>query len=425
MQNRTATRGAGRCAPLPAAPPGPALEPGTILQGTYRIGERLAVGGMGEVYATHHERLVGRFAVKILQHEFDQSPEALARFDREAVIMSGLRHPHIAQVVDFNVTDDGRPYLVMELLEGRRLSELIAEGRPLPLVRVASIVRQIASALEAAHGRGIVHRDLKPDNVILLPVDGDEAFVKVFDFGISKIIRSGQLTCESAVLGTPEYMAPEQALGRIDAIDHRTDQFALAAVTYALLAGRHPFQADSAVDVLYQVIHREPRPLADFVDWPVEEVEAVLHRGLAKRAQDRFASVLEFSRALDIAVASVLADTGRIVIGPGASLAAMGETTEIFRLAEATQSRVGPAPGDRRRRSRFPLVSFCALAFGALAVAAAFHVGGWDLAHQQVTTLWRAVATRLAFAPPAPAIYGPAEAPKPAAAPARRASATR
>jgi serine/threonine-protein kinase len=207
---------AGASAPLP-----PSLEAGALLHGTYRIRERLASGGMGEVYAASHERLVGRFAVKVLQPEMARDRQALARFGREAVIMSGLQHPHVAQVLDFNVTDDGKPYLVMELLEGRLLQEVIDEGRPLPVVRVASIVRQIASALAAAHARGVIHRDLKPENIMLVSVGGDdEPFVKVFDFGISKVKWSKSLTHESSIIGTPEYMSPEQALGRVESIDH-------------------------------------------------------------------------------------------------------------------------------------------------------------------------------------------------------------
>src|SRR5262245_15945 len=143
MDKRTVSLAAAQPAPqaAPATASAPGLEAGVVLQGTYRIGERLAVGGMGGEYVASHERLRGRCAVKILQSELLRNEEAFARFWREALIMSGLQHPHIAQVLDFNVTEDGKPYLIMELLEGRLLQEIIDEGRPLPPVRVASIVR--------------------------------------------------------------------------------------------------------------------------------------------------------------------------------------------------------------------------------------------------------------------------------------------
>jgi serine/threonine-protein kinase len=379
------------------APPGPSLEPGALLHGTYRIKDRLASGGMGEVYAAAHERLVGRFAVKVLQPEMARDRQALARFGREAVIMSGLQHPHVAQVLDFNVTDDGKPYLVMELLEGRLLQEVIDEGRSMPVVRVASIVRQIASALAAAHARGVIHRDLKPENIMLVPVSGDEPFVKVFDFGISKVKWSKSLTQESAILGTPEYMSPEQALGRVEAIDQRTDQFALAAIAYALFTGSQAFDGENAVAILYQVVHQQPRPLADYVPWPTDEVEAVLTRAMAKQADDRFESMLDFSRALDAAVARVLSDTGKIVIAREEAPSGGVPTGEMLEFAESTQLTLAPVrPRRRRRRSRALMLSLSLLAM--LAVGGTSGLGGWKSAQERVTEAWRWAAARVSTA---------------------------
>jgi serine/threonine protein kinase len=291
--------------PVGTFPTEHAFEPGVVLSGTYRILRPIAAGGMGEVYVAAHERLPGRYAVKVLHRDLTRDPESLSRFRCEAEIMSGLRHPNIVQVIDFNITDDGVPYLVMELVEGLDLAESLREGQALPPEQAAHIIHQIASALEAAHARGVVHRDLKPENIMRISLDGQEDFIKVVDFGISKARRT-RITAEAAILGTPQFMAPEQAQGRRDEIDHRTDQFALAAMAYMLLTGREPFRGDTAITILYQVVHQDPDPISRYVDWPSTHVNEVLRRGMAKDRAVRFPSVLEFSRALEQAVADDL-----------------------------------------------------------------------------------------------------------------------
>src|SRR4029450_638678 len=230
---------------------------GTVLKDTYRIERPLAEGGFGEGYLAAHTRLPGSFAVKVLRAGLTRDREALARFRQEAEITSTLRHPHIVQVFDFNVTDAGVYYLVMELLEGVPLSDLARSGAPLDPRRAINIIDQIAQALHAAHERGVVHRDLKPENVMLLSVGGAEDFVKVLDFGISQASWRTRLTDNDRVSGTPQYMAPEQAQGLREQIDHRTDQFSLAAIAYTLFTGREPFSGDNPIAVLYQEGHHE------------------------------------------------------------------------------------------------------------------------------------------------------------------------
>src|SRR5262245_57728799 len=162
------------------------LAPGHVIQETYEIVRRIGRGGMGEVYEAKHRRLAGRYAVKLLLEDIAANEEAFARFRREAEVTSAIRHPNIIQVVDFNRTPEGTPYLVMELLEGEELTELIRRTAPMDPVTVAKLVEQIASALEAAHARGIVHRDLKPQNLFVVRVEGlREGLMKVMDFGIS------------------------------------------------------------------------------------------------------------------------------------------------------------------------------------------------------------------------------------------------
>jgi serine/threonine protein kinase len=287
--------------------PLPEFAPGTILQGTYRIVGPIAEGGCGEIFLADHTRLPGQVAIKVLHRGLEQNAEVLSRFRQEAEITATLSHPHIVQVLDFNVTDQGYPYLVMELLAGQSLASRINDPKAPALapLAVVDIVEQIAQALHAAHSRGIVHRDLKPDNIMLLSGDGVNDFVKVLDFGISQASWRPRVTNGAEVAGTPQYMAPEQACGLRDAIDSRTDQFSLAAIAYTLLTGQEPFEADDPIAVLYQVVHADPAPPAALVPRLGPAVDAVIMRGLAKRSAERFPSVLEFAAALHEAIDGV------------------------------------------------------------------------------------------------------------------------
>jgi serine/threonine-protein kinase len=242
--------------------------------------------------------------------------DAFARFCHEAETMAALRHPHIIQIFDFNMSADGVPYFVMEYLEGVDLERRLASGGALPVAAVLRIADGVASALGTAHARGIVHRDLKPANIFLMRGEGQEDdFVKVLDFGISSAASSGDSTAHRLeLIGTPQFMAPEQALGR--AIDGRTDQFALAAITYNMLTGREPFVGADPSSLLYQVAHEQPPPLSRFLSWDTTEIQSVLDRALAKGPDDRFESIVEFARALGTAAYPVTtattAATGRV-----------------------------------------------------------------------------------------------------------------
>ena len=262
------------------------LANGTTLRGTYVIEERLATGGMGEVYAARHVRLPGKFAVKVLSHRLLRDPEAVARFCREASIVSMFRHPNVVQVFDFDITATGMPFLVMECLEGKDLAKHVLEHGPMAPARVAHIIRQIASALEAAHARGFVHRDLKPANVMLVDCEGFTDFVKVLDFGVSKICGAEpQLSGQWRMLGTPSYMAPEQAEGRSEAIDGRADQFALAVLAYVLLTGTDPFPGNTTGEVLSRIIYHDPEPLLGKVSWAADDVEDGAPQGAVQAAR--------------------------------------------------------------------------------------------------------------------------------------------
>ncbi|MBV9495798.1 MAG: protein kinase [Acidobacteria bacterium] len=277
---------------------------GVVLRETYTLGRCIGRGGMGEVYEASHGRLPGRMAVKILLPELRTNEDAFRRFCREPEIMSALQHPHIIQIFDFNTAGpDGLPYFVMEYLDGIDLRARLARSGPMSVAATLRVVGAVASALDVAHAAGVVHRDLKPANIFLMRGEREnDDFVKVIDFGISKAMRSDlQLTSVSDIIGTPDFMSPEQALGRVDKIDARTDQFALAAITYAMLTNRAPFVGEDAASVLYQVVHEPHPPLARFRSGDATKLQAVLDRALSKRQEDRYDSVLDFARALEAA----------------------------------------------------------------------------------------------------------------------------
>jgi tRNA A-37 threonylcarbamoyl transferase component Bud32 len=280
------------------------LAPGSVVGETYRVIRAVGAGAMGQVYEATHARLAGRYAIKVMQPQIATHPGALERFRREAQITSSLRHPNIVHIMDFNQLPDGSPYLVMEFLEGLDLSGHLMRTGPPPLDEVVVLIGQIASALEAAHGRGVVHRDLKPQNVCLVPLPGQaRSVVKVVDFGMSKIRTAGQpLTGERALVGTAAYMSPEQAIGQIDEIDARADQFSLGVMAYEMLSGRSAFSGDSEPALLYQVVHAEPAPLVlAHAATPSrrDALAAVVGRALAKDKNRRFASILEFALAFE------------------------------------------------------------------------------------------------------------------------------
>ena len=217
------------------APPRHAAAPasgmiGQVLHDTYRLERLLGTGGMGMVYEASHRRLARRFAVKVLAVAHAADPEAMERFKREAMTTSRLGHPHIVEVIDFHQTPEGTSYLVMELLEGEDLATRLRRPPRVELHELGWIVSQTASALQAAHNRGIVHRDLKPQNIFLCKAEDRPDFVKVIDFGVSKVLGvEGSMTSTGAVVGTPFYMAPEQADRRTTEVVPATDVYALGS----------------------------------------------------------------------------------------------------------------------------------------------------------------------------------------------------
>jgi eukaryotic-like serine/threonine-protein kinase len=284
----------------PPVRPG-ALGPGTIVAETYEITRLLGQGGMGAVWEAKHLRLPDkRVVIKVLLFGTTDAV-TLARFRREAEIASRLGHPNIVQVLDFNALPDGAPFIVLELLQGESLAARLAHARP-SFEETLAIVTQIGSALAAAHREGIVHRDLKPDNIFLCPtpLDGEiRDVVKILDFGISKIRGAKTvLTQDAALIGTPQYMAPEQATGRNDDIDARTDIFAFGAIVFEMLAGRPPFLGETLAAVIHAVVYAPTPPLRELSPETPPAVAAAVERALAKERDARFPDVGSFVKAV-------------------------------------------------------------------------------------------------------------------------------
>jgi serine/threonine protein kinase len=275
---------------------------GIVLGDVYKLVGRIGQGGMGAVYEAHHLRLRKRVAVKVLNRAQARNSEALARFHREAVVASRLGHPNLVNVIDFGSSSDEQPYLVMEFLEGEDLDRRIQRSGSVPLPKAIIIARQIASAVAAVHAKGIIHRDLTPANVFLVRVPHEPDFVKVLDFGVSKIkADQSRVTDASRTVGTPAYMAPEQAFGPSADVDHRVDQWALACIVWEMLTGRPPFFADNADALFYQLRHFPPPPLATYAPDIPAAVELVLLRALSKAPTDRYPTIRDFARDLEAA----------------------------------------------------------------------------------------------------------------------------
>ena len=276
------------------------IDIGTIVADTYRVTRMLGRGGMGAVWEAEHLRLPGKkVAIKVLHADVAMDQDSVARFRREAEIASRLGHPNIVGVHDFNTLPGGKPYLVLDYLEGESLDARLARGR-LQLSEVLEIVRQVGSALRAAHREDVIHRDLKPQNVFMAAAgpDGDEVAV-VLDFGISKIRGSQTVkTQDSTILGTPQYMAPEQAVGNHAAVDATTDVFALGAMIYEMLAGRPAFVGQTIPEVVFKVVYEEPTPITDLVSELPDSVVHAVHRALSKQQADRPPTIEAFVQDL-------------------------------------------------------------------------------------------------------------------------------
>lgn len=286
--------------PRSTALPPPSSDP---LSGTaYRTVAPIGQGGMATVYEAVHTALGSPVVVKVLSAEHAAAPALVERMRLEAQVLARLCHPNLVEVRDLGLTPDGRPFIVLERLLGGTLHDLLRSDAPLPPARAASILRSVLAGLDAAHRAGVVHRDVKPSNLFLTR----EGAVKVLDFGVAKLVADASVgvaplanpTELGCVVGTPRYLAPEQALGR--PVDHRADIYGAAGVLYALLVGHDPFShRRAAYDVLRAHLGETPRPPSVALGRPLPPgLDAVVLRGLEKQPDARFPSAAAFAEAL-------------------------------------------------------------------------------------------------------------------------------
>jgi eukaryotic-like serine/threonine-protein kinase len=325
---------------------------GQVVADRYHVVKKLGEGGMGQVYLAEHVKMGRRSAIKVMNPSMVHDPDAVARFNREASNASRITHPNVCAIYDFGETPDGLIYLAMEFIEGEPLTDVLERVGALPLARATSIFLQTAEALQAAHDLGIVHRDLKPDNIMLTKGRGGGSggdTVKVVDFGIAKAVggdEAGQkVTKTGLVVGTPEFMSPEQLSG--DTLDGRSDLYSLALVLYRMLSGKLPFEATTVQETMIKRLTDDPTTLAEArpdLSFPAG-LQPVFDTALARTPTDRYQTVAKFA-------ADIAAVTGR---PPARSVPPTDEKTQLLdaTLATGPTTRISakqrqPAAGKKR-----------------------------------------------------------------------------
>ena len=289
---------------------------GQTLAEKYFIERLIKRGGMGAVYLGKHVLMDKTVAIKVLRPSLAGDDMIVARFSREAKAASRISHPHAVSVTDFGEAESGVVFLVMEYLDGRTLKDIIRSEGPMPLSRAVEITRQVSGALDAAHQQGVVHRDLKSDNIMLSQTNGGD-WAKVLDFGIAKIqqpegVRDHDITAPNLVIGTPQYMSPEQC-SQTGPIDARSDVYSLGIIVFEMLAGRVPFTGESPTVIMMKQVQDPPPPiLKTRPDLPAS-VDSLIERALAKEPAERFQTAGELSSALSKAADEAGAGASAVV----------------------------------------------------------------------------------------------------------------
>jgi eukaryotic-like serine/threonine-protein kinase len=334
---------------------------GQVIADRYHVVKKLGEGGMGQVYLAEHVKMGRRSAIKVMNASMVHDHDAVARFNREASNASRITHPNVCAIYDFGETPDGLIYLAMEFIEGEPLTELLQREGALPVPRATAIFLQTADALQAAHDLGIVHRDLKPDNIMLTSRKTSGEVVKVVDFGIAKAVggdQAGQkVTKTGLVIGTPEFMSPEQLSG--DEVDGRSDLYSLALVFYRMLIGKLPFEATSVQETMIKRLTDEPVTLAvarPDLTFPAG-LQPILDTALARTPQERYQSVAKFA-------ADVAAVTGRpsaVAVPHTRSIGDADGKTQLLDTAAGPTQRISAKkaapPPAARKRSLVPVVA--------------------------------------------------------------------
>jgi serine/threonine protein kinase len=326
-----------------------------VLSGRYRLESKLGSGGMSTVYLALDEVLDRPVAVKLLHREISEEADQLERFRREARAAARLSHPNLVSVIDAG-EDEGRPYIVFEYIEGRTLKRRIHDGGPLPVDEAVAYAIEIGRGLTAAHARKLVHRDVKPQNVLIDP-DGR---AKVTDFGIARSLEQEGMTATGRVLGTTDYVSPEQAMG--EDVDERSDVYSLGVVLYEMLAGDVPFRAETQVGVAMKHVNQ---PLPDVQTRRPEvsaSLAAVIDRAATKDPRDRYSTVAEMTRDLEATLEVEAARRG------GTS----GEATSVLDSVPKSQRKLA-------RRRRAPGLGVAMAIIGIALIVAALVFGGREL----------------------------------------------
>jgi serine/threonine-protein kinase len=330
------------------------LAPGAVLRGKYELIQKLGAGGMGAVYKARHLAFGELKAIKVIGHHLTENETFLGRFRSEAVLARRLQHPNIVRVDDLDTTEDGHPFIVMEYVEGESLRSVIRKTGPLGPRRAVDIAAQTCAALAAAHGLGILHRDIKPDNVVLITgADGREV-AKVLDFGLAKVIEGFEgsseqvATATGMMLGTPHYMAPEQAMGRkAGPADGRLDLYALGVVMYEMVTGRVPFDSDTPVGVVLQHIQAVPVPPHEaYPELKIPlQLSTVILKAMEKEPSRRYANAQEMHAALLVLAGRLPADNPALFVT--GTVAALPRTANML-PASPTSSEAPTMPGKLR-----------------------------------------------------------------------------
>ena len=332
------------------------LQPGMVLRGKYEILGKLGAGGMAAVYRARHLAFGEVRAIKVVNNRLADDEDFLRRFRNEAVVARRLQHPNAVRVDDLDMTEDGRPFIVMEYVEGQNLREVVRHQGALSLRRAVVIARQVAAALAAAHELGIIHRDIKPDNILLTGA-GEAETAKVLDFGIAKMKESALgdsgavATRTGMVVGTPQYISPEQAMGRRGSdLDGRADLYSLGVVLYEMVTGRLPFESDTAMGIILHHLQTpppEPREVRPDLGIP-DSLSAVLMRALQKEPDKRFPSATAMATALQQVLAA-LPEEARTTEADGAGSARLPLPPpipfDIDRHETRVMPRTPPVPG--------------------------------------------------------------------------------
>jgi eukaryotic-like serine/threonine-protein kinase len=353
---------------MQAGPFNPYPLPGVVLDGKYRVEHFLGEGGMGAVAKATHLLRRAPVALKFMSGAVLSLPGAVERFVNEGVAASQIDSDHVVRVFDVGRLPSGAPYLVMEFLDGRDLGRLLeVEGPRLHPARAVHFTLQILRGLQTAHAAGIIHRDMKPSNCFVIERDGEPDFVKLVDFGISKVRTdeaqsAPNLTRTNSALGTPLYMSPEQARSPRD-VDSRTDLYSVGALLYEMLCGRTPYSAESGeyTEILFKIFTTDPAPIRTLTPELPDGLADVVHRALERDRDARYASAAEMAEALapyadavsnDI-IARIRAARGRSLLPPG-SRSAAPPSTSARPVGAAEAKSNAPAPSDVLRAPRVP-----------------------------------------------------------------------